>query len=150
SIVGRKSIGNNTWEGEYQLNEQSTTNKNAWEYRAYEFWNKRDGSPIEKAQEILKDPKARLKKHQGYFEDVKGMNVGNICGSNGRKAVPLSLLGADVTVFDISEENKRYALELADYAKTSIDYVVVYIYDMNLIIYSVYSGVFYIVSEILQ
>src|SRR5699024_11261968 len=60
-----------TWEGKYQLNEQSTTNKNAWEYRAYEFWNKRDGSPMEKAQEILKDPKAKLKKHQDYFEDVK-------------------------------------------------------------------------------
>lgn len=41
------------------------------------------------------------------------MKIANPCGSNGRIAVPLALLGADVTIFDISEENKRYALELA-------------------------------------
>lgn len=28
------------------MNEQSTQNKNAWEYRAYEFWNSQ-GSPSE-------------------------------------------------------------------------------------------------------
>src|SRR5699024_1140281 len=116
----------------------------------YEFWNKRDGSPMEKAQEILKDPKKRLRKHQEYFENVKGINVGNICGSNGRKAVPLSLLGADVTVFDISEENKRYALELADFANTSIDYVVGDIYDMNLNKYAGYFDVLYLEGGILH
>jgi len=30
------------------VHEQSKINKKAWEYRAYEFWNKRDGSPEEK------------------------------------------------------------------------------------------------------
>ncbi|WP_338586771.1 hypothetical protein V6669_15535 [Paenibacillus sp. Y5S-9] len=30
------------------MNEQSAKNKVAWEHRAYEFWNKRDGSPKEK------------------------------------------------------------------------------------------------------
>ena len=48
------------------------------------------------------------------------MKIANICGSNGRKAVPLALLGADVTIFDISEENKRYAIELADCADVNI------------------------------
>src|SRR5699024_8000234 len=86
----------------------------------------------------------RWKKQQEYFENVRGINVGNICGSNGRKAVPLSLLGADVTVFDISEENKRYALELADFANTSIDYVVGDIYDMNLNKYAGYFDVLYL------
>lgn len=48
-------------EGRIPLNEQSEINKSAWEYRAYEFWNKRDGSPKDKAKEILKNPKASLK-----------------------------------------------------------------------------------------
>lgn len=56
---------------------------------------------------------ARLKKHSKYFQNVKDLKIANPCGSNGRRAVALALLGADVTVFDISEENKRYALELA-------------------------------------
>src|SRR5699024_12085863 len=94
--------------------------------------------------------KKRLRKHQEYFENVKGINVGNICGSNGRKAVPLSLLGADVTVFDISEENKRYALELADCANTSIDYVVGDIYDMKLNIYAGYFDVLYLEGGLLH
>src|SRR5699024_7424734 len=106
--------------------------------------------PMEKAQEILKDPKKRLRKHQEYFENVKGINVGNICGSNGRKAVPLSLLGADVTVFDISEENKRYALELADFASTSIDYVVGDINDMKLNKYAGYFDVLYFEIKLLH
>ncbi|MCH4827516.1 class I SAM-dependent methyltransferase [Planococcus halocryophilus] len=113
------------------MNEQSGINKSAWEYRAYEFWNKRDGSPKNKAKEILGNPKESLKKHQKYFDEIDGMTVANICGSNGRKAVPLSLLGAEVTVFDISEENKRYALELADCANTVIDYIVGDVYDID-------------------
>ncbi|QOR64855.1 class I SAM-dependent methyltransferase [Cytobacillus suaedae] len=114
------------------MNKQSMTNKHAWEYRAYEFWYKRDGSPFEKAKKILENPKASLKKHQHFFDNVSGMKVANICGSNGRKAVPLSLLGAKVTVFDISEENKRYVLELAHCANTTIDYIIGDIYDIDL------------------
>ena len=106
------------------MNEASQKNKNAWEYRAYEFWNMKYGSPKEKAAQILQNPKARLKYHQKYFEEVKGLNIANVCGSNGRKAVPLGVLGANVTVFDISEENKRYALELAECAGVTIKYEV--------------------------
>lgn len=113
------------------MNEQSRQNKSAWEYRAYEFWNKRDGSPREKAKQILENPLAALKKHKHYFEHVKGKRIANLCGSNGRKAVPLALLGAEVTVFDISEENKKYAIELAAEANTSIEYVVTDIYDID-------------------
>lgn len=104
------------------MDEVSLKNKKAWEYRAYEFWNMNYGSPKEKAAEILQNPKARLRYHQKYFEEVKGLNIANVCGSNGRIAVPLAVLEANVTVFDISEENKRYALELADCAGVSINY----------------------------
>ncbi len=60
-------------------------------------------------------------------------------GSNGRIAVPLAVLGANVTVFDISEENKRYALELADCADVSINYE---IGDFNNVDLNRYGNVF--------
>lgn len=132
------------------MNEQSGINKSAWEYRAYEFWNKRDGSPKEKAKEILKNPKANLKKHQEYFDDLNGRNVANICGSNGRKAVPLSLLGANVTIFDISEENRRYALELADCTNTVIDYIVGDVYDIDVNKYGDHFDILYLEGGILH
>jgi len=95
------------------MNEQSAQNKNAWEYRAYEFWNSQ-GTPSTKAEYIKNDPMARLRYHKKYFQNVDGLDIANPCGSGGIKAVALALLGANVTVFDISEENKRYAMELAD------------------------------------
>lgn len=45
-----------------------------------------------------------------YFKHIKDLRIANPCGSNGRKAVPLAILGGQVTIFDISKENKRYAL----------------------------------------
>jgi SAM-dependent methyltransferase len=132
------------------MNEQSIKNKNAWEYRAYEFWNKRDGTPMEKAKEILENPKATLKKHQQYFDKIEGMKIANLCGSNGRRAIPLSLLGAEVTVFDISEENKKYALELAHFANTSIDYIVGDIYDIDLVKYKNSFDILYLEGGILH
>jgi len=137
-------------EVETELNEQSLQNKKAWEYRAYEFWHKRDGLPMEKAKQILNDPKATLKKHKHYFEQVEGKKVANLCGSNGRKAVPLALLGAEVTVFDISEENKKYALELADCAQTTIEYIVTDIYDIDLKKYKGYFDILYLEGGILH
>jgi SAM-dependent methyltransferase len=101
----------------------SDINKRAWEYRAYEFWNSR-GTPEELAERIKENPVARLRYHQKYFSNVGGLKIANPCGSNGRIAVPLALLGAEVTVFDISEENKRYALELAQCANVHIGYEV--------------------------
>ena len=104
------------------MREQASINKTAWEYRAYEFWNQQD-SPAEKAAKLKSDPLAHLDLHKKYFDIIVGKKVANPCGSNGRKAVPLALLGAEVTVFDISEENKRYALELAHNANVSIQFI---------------------------
>jgi 2-polyprenyl-3-methyl-5-hydroxy-6-metoxy-1,4-benzoquinol methylase len=132
------------------MNEQSAKNKIAWEHRAYEFWNRRDGSPMEKAKQILDNLQAQLKKHKQYFEKIERKKIANLCGSNGRKAVPLALLGADVTVFDISDENKKYALELADSANVSIQYVVSDIYDIDLKKYSDYFDMLYLEGGILH
>lgn len=102
----------------------SEKNKMAWEYNAYDFWIKNSGKPEERARKDVENPLGMLKRYADYFDTYKGIRIANICGSCAKKAIPLAVLGADVTVFDISEDNKRYALEVADAAKVHIDYVV--------------------------
>ena len=99
-------------------------NKAAWEYNAYDFWCREAGVPAERARKIVSDPIDALKRYSAYFEAYKGVKIANICGSCGKKAVPLAVLGAEVTVFDISEENRRYALELAEAAGVQLQYEV--------------------------
>ena len=106
------------------MNGYSEQNKKAWEYNAYDFWLRETGKPAERAKEILEDPVGALKRYGAYFETYKGVRVANICGSCGKKAVPLAVLGAEVTVFDISADNRRYALELAEAAGTKLTYEV--------------------------
>ncbi len=59
-----------------------------------------------------------------YIQSPKGKRIINLLGSKGNKAVALALLGADVTVVDISASNAKYANELAEAADVSIEYVV--------------------------
>ncbi len=99
-------------------------NKKAWEYNAYDFWCSQNGTPAELAEKLRADPRRAIKRHAAYFEHVDGLRIANICGSCGKKAVPLALLGAAVTVFDISAENGRYATELAAAAGAALDYQV--------------------------
>lgn len=56
--------------------------------------------------------------------EVKGKRIANLLGSKGNKAVSFALLEADVTVVDISYENRKYAMKLAQSADVSIDYIV--------------------------
>lgn len=99
-------------------------NKAAWEYNAYDFWVREAGEPSRRAKAIVQNPKAALKRYADYFDTFSGLKVANICGSCGKKAVPLALLGAEVTVFDISRDNRKYALELAQAAGAVIAYEV--------------------------
>lgn len=48
----------------------------------------------------------------------------NLMGSHGSKAVALALLGATVTVADVSPGNQRYAQELAAAAGVGITYII--------------------------
>ncbi len=82
--------------------EYSIQNKKAWEYNAYEFWVKQSGTPVDRAKADLEDPVGMLKRYSAYFDTYSGIKIANICGSCGKKAVPLAVLGAEVTVFDIS------------------------------------------------
>lgn len=125
-------------------------NKIAWEYNAYDFWVSQAGTPIEKAKQDIENPRAMLKNYAKYFEDVQGIKIANICGSCGKKAVPLSILGAFVTIFDISEENKRYACETAKAASTHIDYVVGDVMDIDMSVYGGYFDVVFMEGGILH
>ena len=104
--------------------EHSKANRIAWSHRAYEAWNRGYGTPQEAAQQLKADPESVMRETLTRFGDVRGKSVANLLGSCGRRAVALSLLGADVTVVDISEENQRYALELAGAAGVRLDYIV--------------------------
>ena len=102
--------------------DSSFKNKQAWEYKVYEWRTKAQGKPSDVAKKIKKSPKEFLRFHAEYFENIKNEKIANICGSDGRRAVALALLGAKTTVFDISEPQKQYALELAYEAGVKISY----------------------------
>jgi len=112
----------------------SEQNKRAWEFNAYDFWC-RQCPPKERARADIQNPMGQLKRYANYFDEYDGVRVANICGSCGKKAIPLALLGAKVTIFDISEDNKRYALEVAELAKAKIDFLVCDILDIDLNVY---------------
>lgn len=44
-----------------------------------------------------------------------------LLGSTGGKAIPLAILGANVTIVDFSEENRRYALEVSKAADVQVE-----------------------------
>lgn len=105
------------------MRDYSQQNKEAWEFDAYAFWTKMNGTPAAFAEKLAADPGRALRQYAGYFDRFEGLRVANICGSCGKKAIPLALLGAEVTVFDISEDNRRYALETAEAAGVPLGYV---------------------------
>ncbi|WP_243296981.1 class I SAM-dependent methyltransferase [Bacillus litorisediminis] len=106
--------------------QQSVTTKNeeAWNQNQYMALVNRYGEPEELAVKISRNPDWRLYPFRKYLGNLKKQKVAHLMGSNGIKAVAMSLLGAHVTVVDFSKENERYALELAKYANASIQYVV--------------------------
>ncbi len=136
--------------------EQQTTenyraqNKKAWEYSAYEFWLTHSGPPAERAKEAVENPLAMLKQFAAYFDRYEGIRVANLCGSCGKKAVPLALLGAEVTVFDISQDNQRYAMEFAKAADADIRYEVCDVLEIDLERYGDYFDVVFMEGGILH
>lgn len=111
---------------------QSKINKVAWSYRAYEHWVRCSGPPDQAAAQMRDDPAFFLRHDLPYLGNVEGKRVINLLGSNGRKAVPLSLLGADVSVVDISPEGARYAQELAAAAGVQINYLIADVMELPL------------------
>ena len=117
------------------MKDYSRQNKAAWEYNAYDFWVRTTGTPEERARADVENPRGMLRRYGDYFDRFEGISVANICGSCGKKAIPLALLGSRVTVFDISEQNKRYAMETARAANAEITYVVCDVLAIDLAVY---------------
>ena len=132
------------------MEEYSKKHKEAWEFNAYNFWVKTSGTPAERAEKALENPKGMLRKYAEYFDKFEGIKVANICGSCGKKAIPLALLGSEVTIFDISEENKKYAMEFAEAAKTKIDFVVGDVLEIDMEKYGDYFDVVFMEGGILH
>lgn len=102
----------------------SKINEKAWNYLAYQAWINRFGTPDEAAIKIKNNPEGRLSSLYKYFGDIKDKKIMNLLGSHGSKAVALALLGADVTIADMSAENSHYAGDLAAAAGVEIRYIV--------------------------
>ena len=97
-------------------------NREAWNAGRYAAWVTAIGTPEREARVLVADPAHKLRRLAPHMGDVAGKRVCNVQGSHGRIAVALALLGADATVIDFAEENRRYALELAAAAGVVIDY----------------------------
>ncbi len=132
------------------MRDYSKQNKLAWEYSAYDFWVKNSGTPAERAKKDVENPKRMLKYHANYFDTYEGIKVANICGSCGKKAIPLALLGVEVTVFDISEDNKRYALEVAEAANVTINFEVGDVLEIDMKKYGGYFDIVFMEGGILH
>lgn len=132
------------------MNDYSRQNKKAWEYNAYEFWVKYSGTPSERAKKDVEDPIGMLKRYSNYFNNFEGIRVANICGSCGKKAIPLALLGSQVTVFDISEDNRKYALEVAAAANVEIIFEVCDILEIDMEKYEGYFDVVFMEGGVLH
>ena len=114
------------------MEKYSLQHKKAWEFDTYDFWVRTAGTSKERAKKDKENPLKMLKQYANYFEKFEGIEIANICGSCGKKAIPLALLGANVTVFDISEANKKYAIETADAAGVKIEYEVCDIMEIDM------------------
>lgn len=122
----------------------------AWEYNAYDFWVSHSGKPADRSKLVVENPLKMLKHYSQYFDTFEGVKVANICGSCGKKAIPLSILGSSVIVFDISEDNKKYALEVAKEANTTIDFVVGDVLEIDMIEYGGFFDVVFMEGGILD
>lgn len=105
-------------------NDLSKNNEIAWNTRSYEAWVSQYGTPLEVAEKIQADPVGKLRRLIDYLPALQSLKVANPLGSHGRIATALAILGAEVTVFDISESNARYASELFAAANVQVDYVI--------------------------
>ena len=132
------------------MRDYSEQNKKAWEYSAYDFWIEHSGTPSERAKKDVENPLGMLKKYANYFDSYTNLRIANICGSCGKKAIPLAVLGADVTVFDISEDNRKYALEVAAAANVKINYEVCDVLDINMEKYGGYFDVVFMEGGVLH
>jgi 2-polyprenyl-3-methyl-5-hydroxy-6-metoxy-1,4-benzoquinol methylase len=114
----------------------SQQNAQAWSESTYQSWIARFGTPVVAAAHLKKNPRVRLGNLTTHLTGqppgplpssplpLQGKQIINLLGSHGAKAIAMALLGAQVTVVDISQENERYASEVAAAAGVKIRYLV--------------------------
>ena len=105
--------------------------KLAWTKGTYDAWLQRFGEPEEVAKSIKKDPLAKITSISKWTGELEGQRVINLLGSHGTKAIAMAKLGASATVVDISEENARYAQEVAEAAGVELRYIVSDVLSLN-------------------
>nr|WP_144923942.1 class I SAM-dependent methyltransferase [Paenibacillus bovis] len=113
--------------------EQSHQNKIAWEYKAYGHWVTNYGTPENMGKLIRNDTDRWLNYYKEDLGNVSGKKIANLLGSGGIRGVALAVLGADVTIVDISEENARYAKELSMAANVNMNYIVSDLFDIPIV-----------------
>ena len=108
------------------MNQESMSkiNERGWNQSAYQAWVNRHGSPSNYAQVLIANPEKSVSHYLKYMGNIKGKRIANLLGSKGNKAVSFALLGAEVSVVDISKENRQYATELAHEAGVNLNYIV--------------------------
>ncbi|WP_011199098.1 class I SAM-dependent methyltransferase [Agrobacterium tumefaciens] len=109
------------------------TNRLAWNAERYDAWISSFGSVEAEAARIIAEPERVLRRLSPYLGDVEGKRICSVQGSHGRIAVALARLNAEVLVIDFSEENQRFALDLATAAGVTIDYAVCDIMEAGLL-----------------
>lgn len=102
----------------------ATQNGQAWNDEAYQAWINRFGTPEQAAYKIKQDPLGRLGSMSEYFVDIHDQNIINLLGSHAGKALALALMGAKITVVDISAENATYAEEVAHVLNVPLNYII--------------------------
>lgn len=105
-------------------------NEQAWNQSNYQALLARYGDPAEVAKKIQQNPEWRIYPFGKYMPNLNGKKVLHLLGSNGVKATAMATLGADVTVVDFSQENAKFAEELANAAEVDINYIVSDVFSM--------------------
>ncbi len=105
-------------------NNLTESNRKAWNASRYDAWVAAFGGVGIEAQRIVSNPEHPLRRILPYLGALEGKRICSVQGSHGRVAVALAVLGAKVQVIDFSEENRRFAVEMAEAANVSIDYAV--------------------------
>lgn len=104
------------------MSEVRDANREAWNTGRYDAWVSAMGDPGQEAVRVAADPGHVLRRLIGHLGEVAGRRICSVQGSHGRIATALALLGADAVVIDFAEENRRYALALAEAAGVEIGY----------------------------
>ena len=108
-----------------------TAFKKAEDYNAYDYFVYKNGKPADRAKEITADPSAMLEDFADCFADYRGLKIAAISDTDGSSAIPMACMGAEVTIFGVFKDGKRYALKTAKAAGVSINYEVCDVLDMD-------------------